>query len=422
MTSQQVFLGKVPAETKGVRLHVIVAPNHTRCAFLVQADTHSEECERAFSERLYFLHELIEETSYGCREAINFAFSYNGEKIATCVKKSIVGEDDVRYVISINGVPTYTSRLDTIHHLVWLSNTELAWDGWKEDKTGRMEGGIQTIVNGENRTGTLEFEPMGTGRGVSLITLFENGQRCIIREDGTRTTPVPAEGITDSFEKRRANSWSHQPQPDELRDQSGQGIRISYQGVVGPLFHAIETGGGMHSYSFTADESFVGYVGMSFGDIPNRVQNWLGRKLDKSLRGSEEDIPLWVWPLTFFFNPYTGPGHAWITMSKRYTPVVCGKSVVKDGATSVSGYVRWAKSYLDVHDHFFTPGGQFVVTARTKGGYCVVIDEVEGPILDGVSNVRFLKDRISYIGMKDGLVFRITTLWDPPAELFSDAP
>ncbi len=416
MTSQQRFLGKVPPETKGARLHVIVAPNHERCAFLVQADTHSEECERAFSERLYFLHELIEETPYGCRDAINFAFSYDGEKIATCVKKSVAGDDDVRYIISINGVPTYTSRLDTIHHLEWLSNTELAWDGWKEGKDGRMEGGIQFIVNGENRTGTLEFEPVGNGRGVSSTILFENGQRCIIHEDGTRTTPVPAEGIMDSFEKRRASSWSHQPRPEELRDPSGQGVRISYQGVVGPLFHALETGGGMHSYSFTADESFVGYIGMSFGDIPNRVQNWLGRKLDKSLRGREEDIPLWVWPLAHLFNPYTGPGHAWITLSKRYTPVVSGRSSER------SGYVRWAKSYLDVFDHFFTPSGQFVVTARTKGGYCVVIDEVEGPLLDRVANVRFLKDKVSYIGMKDGLVFHITTLWCPPAELFSDAP
>lgn len=340
-------------------------------------------------QRYVFGGKVVAET--GPHEPVPVSLSFDGTKLAVA-RRVVVDGGRVRHRIEINGEPAYEADLDTVHYLDWLSNDRLAWNGWNDDDTGRIDGGgIRRFVNGADVTDSLDYQPVLMDRMRHAIILTEGGVERTIFDDGSLSEPrQPRERFAFHEDGERPE------RPEEVWDGGRREVRVRYRGVAGPVFDGIETFGGMRSYAMNKDARRAAYVGIRYSGAARAMGRAVGaalHRLDGEPRGLSK---LWAWPLALLFNPYMGIGHAYIEGSRRYFPVDHDRA--------------WKKGYRFAGDHFYTPHDELVVTCAQGAGACVAIDEDEGPDFDAVENVRHLpgEDAVCYLARNGTDLIRVT--------------
>ena len=379
-------LGPVKEEWGPLR-HVMAAADHRSYVILTEP--------QEGIHRLVFRDRVVAES--GPHDLMPSSFSFDGSKLA--VARTVIEGGRVRHRIEVNGELAYDADLSTLHHLDWLDNERLAWDGWNDGDDHRIDdGGIRRFVNGVDVTGTLDFEPVLLDRMRHAIRLKEGDMACMIYDDGSRSEPVRvAPGNEDRWHWFGWPGSSERPErPEESWDGSRRAVRVRYRGVTGPIFDGIESFGGMRSYAMNRDGRRAAYVGIRYSGAARAMSGLVGgalNRLDGEPRGLTK---LWAWPLALLFNPYMGVGHAYIEGSRRYFPVDHDRP--------------WEKGYRWAHDHFYTPCDELVVTCAEKDGHRVVIDEDEGPAFDSVIDVRHLADgdEVSYLAIENGDIIRVS--------------
>lgn len=346
------------------------------------------------AHRIVFGGRIIAES--GPYDPLRFALSFDGTKLA--VARAVIDGGKVSHRIEINGVPAYDVPLSTVHHVEWLSNDRLAWDGWNDDGDGRVDGGIRRFVNGKDVTDVLDFEPVIADRGRHAIHVKEGGVAYVIRHDGSRSAPVDVAPDADRWHWFDG-LWSREERParpEEEWDEARSRVRVHYRGVAGPGFHAIESGGGMRSFALNADGTRVAYVGIRYSGAATAMSRVVRGVIERAEGRGGIAARALQWPIALLFNPYFGVGHAFVESSRRYIPVDNGRA--------------WKKGWRYAHDHFYTPDDELVVTCVDLSGARVVIAEEEGPAFDAVENVHHLADddRVCYLARAGDDLLRVT--------------
>lgn len=368
----------------GPLAHVIPSPDNRSYALLTEP--------LDGMHRIVFRNRIVAES--GPYDPLRFSLSFDGTKLA--VARTVIDGGKVTHRIEINGEPAYDVPLSTVHHLDWLSNDRLAWDGWNDDGDGRVDGGIRRFVNGAEVTGTLDFEPVIAERGRHAIHVKEGGKAYVVRHDGSRSEPVDVAPDADRWHWFDG-LWSRDAdRPEEEWDEPRRNVRVSYRGVTGPEFHGIENCGGMRSFALNANRTRAAYVGVRYSAAAAKMARAVGSVIERGESGRGLVGRALMWPVALLFNPYFGIGHAYIESSRRYFPVDHGR--------------QWKRGWRFAHDHFYTPDDELVVTCNDLGGPRIVIAEEEGPAFDAVENVNYLaaEDRVCYLARAGNDILRVT--------------
>lgn len=370
--------------------HVMAAPDNTSFVLIAEPEEGVH--------RVVFGGRVLAETEP--HELMPMSLSFDGTKLA--VARRVAEGGRVRHRIFVNGEPAYEADLSTLHHLDWLSDRELAWDGWNEGDDGRVDdGGIRRFVNGRDATATLDFEPVLVDRMRHAIRVKEGSKAYMIHDDGSRTAPVTVGPDVDRWhwfdELMPPIRLDDRARPEEVWDGARRSVRVRYRGASGPIFDGIESFGGKRSYALNADGRRVAYVGIRYSGVARAMGRAVGAGIER-IEGEPKGLSkLWAWPLAFLFNPYFGLGHAFIEGSRRYFPVDHDR--------------EWKKGWRFASDHFYTPSDELVVTCTGGDGSRVVIDEDEGPPFSMIENVRHLaaEDAVCYLASEGEQIFRVVT-------------
>lgn len=341
-----------------------------------------------WQHRIVFNSEVVDGND---RVEDRFALSFDGKKLAISRR---LESDPSRFEVMVNGRQIWQSEdLFFVYHLNWLANDKLAWEGWYQDKQGNNvpgKSGLSYFLNGEDKTGSLVFEPFSGGS----LRVRNSDCRWTVRDDGSTTDLRPA--CCKSITSCHCHLGESQPeiaQPIVELDEKTQLVRVSFNGQTSEWFDGDDQS---LRYSFNQDRTRVGYVGMKYSGITRKIGRWIENKLVRIGEKGGEKIPWWGWPIVLVYNPYTGIIHHWEEASKRYYPVNNGQT--------------WKKGWQAVSDHFFTPDDKMVVTASTGTKQQVVIDEAEGSLFDEICNARYLKDEkcICYLARRGDKIMRVT--------------
>jgi hypothetical protein len=329
-----------------------------------------------------------------------FSLSFDGAKLATaeCLRNDEYGRT---HEISVNGEFTFASDLDTIHYFDWLDDGRLAWDGWKKDDDSRIDDkGVRYVVNGQDVSGKLQFQPVIMGRGRHAVIVHEDGKRYTIFDDGSRSeaVDVPMDvSIMSWHEEGWPETRRNREIPETVRDERTGRVRMRYRGVEGPWFDEFETMGGLGGTAFDERREKIAHIGCTHAAPARLMGRIVSAVMEKAeaVEDKKKHSPLWAWPIALLFNPYFGPGHLYAEASKRYHPV--------------DGTKAWKSGYRAVRDLFYAPSGSLVAVVVRLRGMRLVIDEDEGPPFDEIYNARAGKDgKVTYLARTGNRFHRVT--------------
>lgn len=374
------------------RLSVVIpAADNSSCAF------HMTDEDSGAENEIFFHGKLCAKGAYTSPQR---SLSFDGKSLATA--EEVIEDDRItHHVVKVHGergeeVKRFTAPISTLYHLDWLSNNELAWNGWNEGEQGRVDdNGIRCFLNGEEMTGRMEFEPFWGERYADRIFVSNREARIGYWIDGygNRSEARPLPDDSERFPGVPAWVWEKPlDQPEAVWNADRSKGHVVFRGVSGPEFDKLES-----KFMTNNDYSRVGYVGANY----SRMASMIGRWVAGSLNGLEEKeekshrMSVRAWILALLFNPYFGLGYGWIEGSQRWRPVDHDRA--------------WRKAYRFADDHFYTPRDEFVVTACDAGKQRVVIDEDKGPLFDAIYHAVFApgEDAVSYLARRDSEIFRI---------------
>ncbi len=368
--------------------HVTACADNTSYAIL--ADDGAGRHRAVFSGRIV--------AEWDSCDSPRFSLSFDGTKFATC--EAHVEGGRLVHEIAINGEHAYESTLGTVHYFDWLDGDRLAWDGWNKDDGSIDDAGVRTVVNGEDVTGRIRFQPVLMPHGRHAVIIHEGGKRYTIFDDGSRSAPVDVPmdvGIMSWHEDGWPETRRNREIPETVRDEKTGRVRMRWRGVEGPWFDEIDSMGGLGGTAFDETRRKMAHVGCDYAAPARFAGRLVSAVLEKAetVEDAKKRTPLWAWPVALLFNPYFGPGYLYAETSKRYRPV--------DGAKA------WKRGYRHVRDVFYAPSGALVAVVTRARGLQVVIDEDEGPTFDDVCNARVGKDgRVSYLARTGNRFFRVT--------------
>jgi hypothetical protein len=383
---------RLAVQPPGALYSLIPSADNRSCGFVLQTQDDLLQVPRL---RIVFDNKLcVEGDALGLTR---WALSYDGTKLATACR--VVTGQKPYYDIRINGESAYRSELDTIHHFAWLSNDELAWEGWMDQETAKPRfsdrSPIIYVVNGDDVTGQLEFDTVLSPRGSHIVRVCQGGKMHSVFEDGRMSEPRDCERLCLFHGSREPHE--RREKAEEIWSKDRRQVRVSFRGSVGPAFDGIEDHGGAHPYAYTEDHSRVGYVGVCYPKATHKIMSVAGGLINRfGISGSGALLKMFLgWPVALLCNPYFGPLYIAAERSRRYFPAV--------------NEVAWAKGYTFIYDHFFTPAGELVVTAQDDGAYRLAIDEEEGPPYDEIRHPRWTsgEDRVTYLGRRGLDWFRV---------------
>lgn len=363
----------------GYLRHVEPNPTNTACVLL----TEDKDCISR-----YIFQGKVYERDFYCPA---FSLSFDGKKLAILSPEiDRVG----KVAILINGEVTYKTGLDVLYRLQWLSNDELAWNGWNEseNKTERLKD-YGYYINGQNMTDRFEFECFyGSSVLVKMDSLVYQ-----IDPSGNRSESRIVKG-------ERYHNWGFfdktesREQPKTV--QVGNEVAVNFGGKTGPLFHAIGLAKGFHAISVDQQTQQPYYIGMRYSKaatLISRVAEYLLEKAEKIEDRRKGRPPIWGWPLVFLFGPYSPLplGAVFIEKSKRYYPVY--------------GDCSWRSGYKEILDHLLTPSGKMAVVVHEDEKEFVVVDEEKVSLdYDSIHHCVFLANEgICFIGQRDNDFFRV---------------
>lgn len=363
--------------------HVTACADNSSHAFLAE--------DGGGGQRAIFKGKIVAE--WHAHDSPKFTLSFDGSKFASAERH--VEKGARRYDISVNGEHAYESALDTVHYFDWIDDERLAWEGWNDG-----EDGIRYVVNGNDVTGRLQFQPVLMGHGRGAVIVHENGKRYVVFDDGSRSTAidVPMDvGIMSWREEGWPESRRNRVFPETVRDEKTGRQRVRYLGTEGPWFDEVTTDGFGGGLAFDGAKQKVAHVGCDYGGPAKLMGRLVGAVMQRADAGEDRGkrSSLWSWPVALLFNPYFGPGYVYAEASKRYRPV--------DGAKP------WKRGYRRVHDIFYAPSGSLAAVVGDSRGMRLVVDEDEGPAFDEIYNARPAKDgRICYLARRGNDFFRVT--------------
>ncbi len=367
-----------PDELKALAQHVYghafvrPSPDNRRVAMIAEyeIDGSSDKYRRYILDG-----QIVAESANRLGMLVIHSYSFDGTKLAVAIP--VIDGDEYYYMISINGEEAYRVDLTTIAHIQWISNEELAWEGWTDRPDGRVVDDLHYFVNGEETTGEVEFECYYPRRGVPWLKVRRGNECFLLKEDGSiHSRWTVGDGEDEEFRDYPPRDTDHE-EPEDTIPYDRRGVRIKYCGVTGPRFDEIHSAGvATPEYSYNPDRSKVGYIG-------KRYRFYSGVLQAAGLYFVALVLRL---PPNFHADPPGG----------RYHPVSNGR--------------EWHRSYRDIHDHMYTPHDEFVVVAQARHGQRVVIEESEGPAFEEVHHLRYLEDEgcLSYIGRLGSEYYRVT--------------
>ncbi|MBI4142876.1 hypothetical protein HY480_03320 [Candidatus Uhrbacteria bacterium] len=383
--------------------------------------------------------DIFRERVYEHARLPQVALSPDGTRFAVAVPRDGNGHDDLLHApsdILVNGEQRFSAP-HGVRHLWWLDNDTLVWRGWVGSRIGTegwRNGRIAYFRNGEDVTNRFAYDTAwGTQYrdGVELHALdftdekwWTVDDRGIAYESGVLDPAARDAAPSDWDQYRRPHTphsdggiWRHTREADGSRHYSydggahgptistEDGHRVSFGGIQGPRFDAIEVENGMPEFAFSDDRSRVAYVGVRYHPVaaalygvslaPMKLYDYLGRT--RPVRWLRWGVVSFAWIGALLASPDFGPLDMLVRRSRRYFPA--------------TGDRHWRKGYryADPQKLFFTPQGKLVAAVTDGRGQRVVIDEEEGPAFTAVHHVRYLPEdnAISYVGQRNNDFLRV---------------
>lgn len=367
-----------------------------------------ENKDPSFGERVSTLHdeiifvfdgEVVASTKYCDNPTPKIALSPDGSKFAISIALRSMTPDDGSAVcdrIFINGTCEYETEFGfEVDDMLWLSDTELLWKVWDNDREFRF------FLNGEDVTGRIKFQHFITGDRTHKALVTDGDEEYTIDEYGNCSDRRPATVKEFGVSLTAAELEEQQERQKNTPRYEGEGDsphRVIYRGETGPYFD--EIGGGLNPFKFTLNEANdrIAYLGVLYAKWVRPTARFFEKRFERAMEIEHErnTTPWWSLPVVMLYNPYFGIVYGAAKYSKRLFPV--------------NGTRVWEKGYKQAAIQLLTPDNQLVVRAFVRGGECVVIDEVEGPVFDAIEHVRHLTDEnvICYIGQKGNDFYRVT--------------
>ncbi|MBI2056121.1 MAG: hypothetical protein HYT37_01970 [Candidatus Sungbacteria bacterium] len=366
-------------------LMVISNCDHGGCIYQTAADQRDKI-------KLIFGNKVMAEVHYMSDK--NIALSPDGKKLALCNMDS-----EQKYVVSINGEVKYEVLSDSVYSIEWLDNERLVWQGWNKYESNHDAKGTRYFLDGKDVTGTLRMEHFLDERMTRMVAVEEDGIQYVIRADGSVSEKVPAGANVPqdhSFDEWNSTLFNRKNNaaPRTYCNEDLDKIEIIFDQAGTLQFDTIGYNHGVH-FMFNNDGSKVACIGIRYSPLARKV----GIFINKALRDMDESKwwnHLWGWPAALLFNPYFGPGHILVELTKRWYPVN-------------NGHV-WQKGYMFAYDHFYTSLDQLAVQVQEGQKWRVVIDEDEGPLFDRVYNPRCLDrngPKLFYLGLSSDTFYQV---------------
>ncbi len=329
-----------------------------------------------------------------------FALSFDGQKLARVTKRD--SRRDEYFVILINGVAVYETRITNMWHIFWLSNEELVW-------TGYVDNGPRTYVNGQDVTGKLDYQPFsdyfGNQHLGTVVRNLETGEEYAVDVNGSTVGKRALEKV-ESFGHKPEGEWRAYwyGQLGRRRPELGKwpkyscldgGYTLTYNGVTGPFFREVFLD---RELAFTEDLSSVGYI--------CRNTSLLNRALSGACFGAQFCLD----EVSSFMKHYFGIFGREVTrpvdwFSLQLLLHLPGTDIHQPCVNDKP----WSKSYRRAEEPTFVSGSRLAVIAWPNGSNCCVsVDCDDGPLFDHVRNLKYDKSsrELSYIGIRGDEAFR----------------
>ncbi|MBI2483394.1 hypothetical protein HYV74_04450 [Candidatus Uhrbacteria bacterium] len=378
--------------------HVLCAGNNSAVAFGIRTD---DACDRAY---------IFQDRVQGGTGHTRAELSPDGKQFAMYGFLDPPRADT--YSITVNGEPRYQVPFDVVSRFAWLDSGTLCWSAFASRDAEEGRRGLERIRvfrNGEDVTGVFDFDehfmtPPADRHGLTAVD-YTRKAWWTVDDTGFATPPRPIPAHEGPIPRCNWGLFTDIPPLCNANPQqpqvtvAGRMHRVTFRGVTGPVFHAIEREDGMPDFAISDDGMFAGYIGTRYGSIIDsmsatayRILEWVERKEPREDGWRSRYIAM---PLAMLFTPNGGIGSAFALRSRRYFPA--------------TQHAAWRKGYRYAEYPFFTPRGALVVTAHDINGSCVVIDEDEGPRFDAVHHVRWLhaEQAVSYVGQRGNNFLRV---------------